>query len=91
MASSLESVVSGVPTLATMKLSTNCTLSWEYLTKLSANPDELFQPPLVEAGGLGVDVQTNQDPGWVMFTIIRKVRISEKKVHARFNGWYLVK
>ena len=66
MASSLESVVSaqsGVPTPATMKLSTNCTLSWEYLTKLSADPDELFQPDLVEAGGLGVDIQTNQDPG----------------------------
>ena len=82
MASSLESIVSAhsIPTTpATVKLSTNCTLSWEYLTKLTATPDELFQPPLVDVGGLGIDVQTNQDVGWVMFTLVRKVRISEKR------------
>ena len=61
------------------------------MTKLSADPDRLFQPDLAETGGLGVDILTNQDPGWEMYTLIRRVKISEKKVHSRFNGWYLVK
>ena len=96
MASSLESImglesVHSIPSPATVKLSTSCTLSWDYLNKLRASPDELFQPLLDNAGGLGIDIRTNQNEGWVMFTLIRKVRISEKKVHARFNGYYLVK
>ena len=80
-----------VPTPATMQLSANCTLSWEFLTKLSADPDRLFQPDLAEAGGLGVDILTNQDPGWEMYTVVRRVKISENKVHSRFDSWYLVK
>ena len=94
MASSLESVmglesVHSIPSPATVKLSTSCILSWDYLNKLRASPDELFQPLLDNAGDLGIDIRTNQ--GWVMFTLVRKVKISEKKVHARFNGYYLVK
>ena len=95
MASSLESVmglesIHSIPTSpATVKLSTNCTLSWDYLNKLRASPDELFQPLLDNAGGLGIDIRTDQN-GWMMFTLVRKVRISEKKVHARFNGYFLV-
>ena len=94
MASSLESVmglesVHSIPSPATVKLSTAATLSWDYLNKLRASSDELFQPLLNNAGGLGIDLRTND--GWMMFTLVRKLKISEKKVHARFNGYYLLK
>ena len=88
---SLSESNQSIPTPAMMQLSANCTMSWEFLTKLEAEPDRLFQPDLAEAGGLGIDILTNQDLGWEMYTVVRQLKISEDKVHSRFDSWYLVR
>ena len=84
----LESIIS-IPSPATVKLNTAATLSWNYLNKLRASSNELFQPSLNDAGNLGIDLRTSD--GWTLFTLVRQLKISEKSVHARFNGYYLLK
>ena len=82
----LESIIS-VPT--TVKLNQAAILSWNYLNKLRAFSNELFQPLLSDAGNLGIDLKTSD--GWTLFTIVRQLKISEKSVHYRYNGFYLLK
>ena len=77
-----------------MQLSASCTVSWEFLTRLSDQPDRLFQPELSEAGGLGVDILTKLDSGqlsWEWYTVIRRLKILPDKIHSSFNGWYIVR
>ena len=89
---SLSGSNQSIPTPAMMQLSANCTMSWEFLTKLEADPDKLLQPDLAEAGGLGVDILTNRDQlNWEMYTVVRRLKISKDKVHSRFDNWYLVR
>ena len=79
---------------AKMQLSANCTVSWEFLTRLSDQPDRLFQPELSEAGGLGVDILTKLDSNqlsWEWYTVIRRLKILKNKIHSRFDGWYIVR
>ena len=81
-----------IPPPATMQLTANCTVSWEFLSQLRAEPDRLFQPNLARAGGLGVIILTNPDQlDWEMYTVVRRLKISKDKIHARFDSWYLIR
>ena len=79
---------------AEMQLPGGCTVSWDFLTRLSDQPDRLFQPKLSETGGLGVDILTKLDSGqlsWEWYTVIRRLKILKDKIHSRFDGWYIVR
>ena len=71
-----------------IKLNQSATKSWVYLNKLTTFSAELFQPDLSDVRNLGVDLRV--ETGWALFTVVQRLKIPEKSIHYRYNGFFLL-